>query len=145
MAAALYYGRSFLEGFSLGHSCTVCRRKDAAARREEWGCDRPTDAVQVWIPCIRCGGQDEDCPACGGGGFEGIHECPRKLLGADADACELFNLHETYPAALPRAGGLHDQPARYLAAMRLIEWASRRLEADIENDAEQRRKLDRAT
>jgi hypothetical protein len=107
----------------------------------EWGCDVPTTEAQLTIPCVRCDGVDASCALCQGTGFEELHDCPRARLERDPLALELFSLSATYPAALACAGGLYDQPARYVQAMRIIAVANRRMEEAIERDREREEKL----
>lgn len=129
----------------LRQTCQTCRKANATAVRAEWGCDTRTREAQLWIPCVRCDGQSPDCKLCRGTGYESLHDCPWKLLEGDQDALQLYALHATYPAALPRAGGLYDQPARYLSAMRLIESARQRLEDAIRRDQAEEANRGRAT
>lgn len=143
IAVAAFYRRSFFDGLSVPQSCQACRGGDAAAIRATWGCDRSTITPQLRIPCVRCAGEDPACEICRGSGHESIYDCPRRLLSEDEDALQLFSLFSTYPQALPCAGGLYDQPARYLAAMRVIGHATRELEQQIARDQEWEESLGR--
>jgi len=128
---ALSCGRSFHEALPLGHTCAACKLSQEI--RSQWGCDAPTKEPQLWIPCVRCAGDDLVCALCHGLGYESIHRCPRKLI--TEETWEYLRLFEVYPQVLPLSGGLLQQAAPYVRAMRLLAFATKRLEADAIQDA----------
>lgn len=104
---ALSYGVSFFTGEEIKpHVCS-----------EE--CEGEAEGVTLYLPCLACHGRG--CAACGPGGHVALYTCPfRRDLG---DAWEYVSLHQHYPGTLPLAGGLYNQPAPYVVAMRLLDRA----------------------
>ena len=105
--------------------------------RREWGCDAPTREAQLYIPCLACDGAEDDCKVCSGLGLEPIHRCPNAVL--DPTIKPLFYLWLSWPGVLPEAGGLHDQPAIYVEAMRLLDVARGRMEREVQEMEEDMR------
>lgn len=52
------------------------------------------------------------------------------------ESWEYLRLFDTYPHALPRSGGLYDQSASYVRAMRLLFFATKTMEADALKEIE---------
>lgn len=127
VAVALSHRRSFHDPFQLPQDCRRCRGDGGAALRADWGCQKETEDIQLWIPCP-CG-REPKCSRCHGGGFEGLRRCPQKIAGPEE--WELLALHRHWPQALPYAGGIYDQPAPYVAAMRLLDWAEALMQKTI--------------
>jgi hypothetical protein len=115
------------------HDCRVCTRKAYEDLRAQWGCDGPTAWEQFFLPCA-CGGED-GCQVCAGTGLEPVHECPNRLLSAGV--IPLLELHRVWPQVLPLAGGLYDQPAAYVQAMRLLDQAEARMKREMQEEAEE--------
>jgi hypothetical protein len=87
--------------------------------RVEWGCRKPTEQAQLWIPCVDCGGEQPGCKRCSGRGYEPIYSCPNVLV--EASSHELLYLYRGWPQSLLVGGGVYDQPAGYVLAMRFID------------------------
>ena len=62
-----------------------------------------------------------------------IDECPNRLY--DGSSIEAVVAHSGWPATLARAGGLYDQPAAYVDAMRLLDNAMGVIERTKNDDA----------
>jgi hypothetical protein len=60
----------------------------------------------------------------------------------DAGAVEARLLHRAYPQALPFAGGLYDQPAVYVQAMRTLDRAEALMQ-EIEQEEQQQSRVER--
>lgn len=123
------------------HDCRTCTRSELAKR--EWGCLERTERPQLWIPCVVCGQEEERCKECGGSGWEAIHRCPYALV--DAATWELVYLHAHWPAVLPYAGGLYEQPAAYVQAMRLLDAAVGRMREVMREEQERQQRIARPT
>lgn len=132
IAVALSHRKSYFDGSGLPHACRTC--KAIPERKLQWGCKEPTKDPQLWIPCLGCGGEDPGCPDCQGTGYEAIYRCPRSLVGRLEN--EYRTLHRHWPAALPVAGGIWDQPAIYIAAMRLLDFAEDKMQMLIREEQE---------
>ncbi len=66
-----------------------------------------------------CGCDGQGCTACAGSGVLEVRECPARWCGADAFVA--LNLVEHAMAgAWPEAGGLLDQPLRFVEAVALV-------------------------
>ena len=123
---ALSYGKSFFQGYPLPQTCLVCRKEGSEDLRREWGCDKPSEFPQLIIPCTQCSGGNDDCGVCQGSGQEAIYRCPNTFM--DRGTAEMIMLHTSWPQAFPLTGGLYDQPAAYVSAMRLIDQAHAKME-----------------
>lgn len=132
IAVALGYRKSYFDGAGLAHACSVCR--ELPEKRIDWGCEDPSDNEQLWIPCMRCGGDDAKCKLCAGVGWEAIRRCPWALLMPWS--AELGMLHHYWPTALPLPGGLLDQPAQYIVAMQLLDYAKNLMERLLHEERE---------
>ena len=104
----------------------------------EWGCDGDSPLSQLWIPCVSCGGEEPACKRCLGTGHEEVFRCPWAVVTEETR--ELMALFHDYPQVLPLAGGLYDQPARYVRAMRFLQQATAQLEGEIARAAEAERR-----
>lgn len=124
---ALGYRKSFLTLTDLdarGHHCDA-------------DCEIPQDQPWCYIPCA-CGGRLEECPSCQGRGWEPIFVCPLTLQ--DAETSELVSLYAQWPGALLRAGGIYDQPAGYVEAMRILDMGVGILREQVSAEEERARK-----
>lgn len=132
IAVAVAHRRSF-DGFQLPHNCSACKGPGGRARRKEWGCERKSRSKepQLVIPCPSCLGGG--CQGCNAGHLE-IWRCPLSIL--DPEAVEARLLHRVYPQTLPFSGGLCDQPASYVAAMRILDHAENLMQK-IEREEQQ--------
>lgn len=141
IAVAVSYRRSFFSTNGLPHDCGVCRIPGCEDRRLSWGCETDTAEIQLYIPCQFCdeAKPGEGCEVCEGTGYEPIHRCPMALM--DDGSVELVALHRHWPNALPYAGGIYDQPAVYVTAMRLIDSARGSMERTLASQREQAEKL----
>jgi hypothetical protein len=129
IAVAISYRKSFYTLSDLHHDCSYCKLDEG--QKLEWGCESPSAEPQLFIPCGECPAEG-GCMACGGSGFEPISRCPRAVW--DRDVAEFFSLFKNWPQALPFAGGIYDQPAGYVLAMRVIEAASDSLLRAIQDE-----------
>jgi hypothetical protein len=119
IAVAVAHRRSF-DGFRLPHKCRACEGPEGRTKRKEYGCERKSKGKepQLVIPCPSClGGGCRECKD----GQQEIWRCPIAIL--DPGAVEARLLHRVYPQVLPFGGGLCDQPASYVAAMRVLDHA----------------------
>ena len=126
-------GQSFFESVPVDHDCKICSRNNIA--RQDWGCDEPTESVQCYIPCVRCAQTNANCELCGGDGWESIHRCPYSLC--DKFTWELMALHCRWPETLLHEGGVYDQPAVYVNAMRILDGADGKIQK-IKDDQEKK-------
>ena len=98
--------------------CSICIRTPSV--RIAWGCDKPTSNPFINIECPRCWSLDLECEKCKGTGLIGIDRCPYKSISP-----EIFRLASYYSdwkeGRLPVAGGICDQSARYVQAMKLMD------------------------
>jgi len=133
IAVAISYRRSFLtlEPISLPPSCERCKQTNDDKTREAMGCQGDSAQLPITIPCQDCG--VEKCSTCGGSGWEEIKRCP--MAGMDPQVVEFMQLHGQWPV-LPFSGGIYDQPAAYVAAMRLLDYGSGLIQNQIDRDQE---------
>lgn len=134
IAVAASYGVSFSGLYDLPQTCRLCRKDGSPTLRADWGCDGPTSQPQLFIPCVRCDGTNELCALCEGQGFEAIHRCP--YANDIGEAQEFLLLHAAWPGTLPMAGGIYDQPAIYVDAMRLLDVATQRILGELRKKQE---------
>jgi hypothetical protein len=134
------HGKSFFESAPVFHDCTVCKRDEVS--REEWGCDAPTEDPQFTIPCVYCNQVDPECESCGGDGWEHIHRCPYSVC--DEVTWELMALYRSWPGTMHSSGGVYEQHAGYLNAMRVIDVAMSRMDKLIKDEQERRMKSGRS-
>lgn len=135
---ALSHRRSFKDPIDLPQTCRHCKKPGGEDLKKEWGCDEPTSHAQLWIPCQDCPREGE-CATCHGDGWEEIRVCPQKLVWPEA--WELLGLHAYWPEALPFAGGIYDQPAGYVAAMRWLDYVEGMLRDEIQRDLEREQRM----
>lgn len=88
-----------------------------------------------WANCGKCGCKDGVNPYPQWtleGVFESTSECPRRMVTDDIwPWLRLYSFYES--GHLYRRGGIEDQPAIYLAVMRLIDGALRELRSNNGN------------
>lgn len=127
---AWHYRKGWCRGgtIDLVQDCSRCRKD--SRERERWGCERPTKDPQLWIPCLDCA--TRGCPQCDEKGYEPVYRCPRSVVWPETWV--FLDLHEQWPRALPFGGGLLEQPAPYLEAMRLIDAAIGTLREAVQRD-----------
>jgi len=133
---AVSHRKSWWECFELPHDCRICAREPEA--KEAWGCTEPSEELQLWIPCESCDGLTEGCQTCAGQGWEPIHRCPLAIL--DPLAVELVALHRHWPGTLPYEGGVYEQPALYVEAMRYLDRREAEFESRVRQIEEQQRR-----
>lgn len=92
---------------------------------------------QLWIPCQDCDGFAPSCETCHGYGFEPVYRCP--WCSVEPEVAELVALHSVWPQALPIAGGIYDQPAGYVQAMRFLTMAHGIMERELRKELERER------
>ena len=103
----------------LSQDCAVCSR--VPARRISWGCDEPAAFPFIYITCPRCLGQDMKCKRCEGDPRGvGVTRCPyatipKHILGLSPWYNDWKN------GLLPVAGGVLDQSAFFVDAMRYLD------------------------
>jgi len=136
IAVAYSHRKSFHEGWGLPHACRVCKK--FPEKKAEWGCESPAREPQIQIPCVLCAGDDADCQVCNGTGYEDIYRCPRTFI--TPWETEYRALHRSWPGALPFAGGIWDQPAQYVIAMRIIDQAEGLMQEILEDEREAKMK-----
>jgi len=113
-------------------NCKLCSggTPDAEARRREWGCDEPAAVPLLGATCWTCFGAGlEDCDTCKGDGMVDVDRCPFAVVEGNAwRICEYVSLLEV--GILPVAGGLEDQAASFLEALRFTQGLKAELEAE---------------
>lgn len=94
---------------------------EAETNRKNWGCDEPAEVPLLAATCWRCSGYDpESCDLCKGAGMVDIDRCPRAMPDSvHWQICEYVTLIEV--GILPVAGGLEDQSASFLEALRFTQ------------------------
>ena len=81
--------------------------------------DKPTAQLPIEIVCVACGGRASGCKECKSGWMP-INRCPLEVIGPEAwDLVELAELTLEH-GLTPVAGGMLDQTACFLDAMKLI-------------------------
>ena len=135
---ALSHRRSFKDPIDLPQSCRLCKKPGCEDLKKEWGCDEPTAHAQLWIPCQGCP-ETGECATCHGDGWEAIHDCPQKVVWPEA--VELLHLHAYWPEAVPFSGGIYEQPAGYVAAMRWLDYVGGMLRDEIQRDLEREQRM----
>lgn len=146
MAALLAFDRDGTA--AIPQSCTLCRQTDekaAQAVRLKWGCDEPL-SLEEWhrneaeditsalafTPCLRCEGDDDECPVCDGTNEWKLLRCPYSVVEPwHRDVCH--GVIQQRHGILPFAGGWQDQPALYVRAARIVNAELVRIE---ENERE---------
>ena len=112
--------------------CKLCKGSgsEAEQRRRDWGCDEPAPISLLGATCWRCSGVDPDsCDLCKGAGMVDIDRCPFALPeGVHWRICEYVSLLEV--GILPVAGGLEDQAASFLEAIRFTQGLKAELERE---------------
>jgi hypothetical protein len=138
IAVAVAHRRSF-DGWRLPHNCKACRGQGGQAKRKEWGCERKSQGQepQFTIPCSVCLGSG--CRECKDG-QQPIWRCPLAIV--DPGAVEARLLHHVYPQALPFGGGLCDQPAAYVQAMRILDLGEGRMQ-ELEREEQEQAHVER--
>lgn len=113
--------------------CKLCSvpGPEADARRRDWGCDEPAAVPLLGATCWRCSGLNPDaCDLCKGTGQVDVDRCPNAIPEqVHWRVCEYVTLIEV--GILPVAGGLEDQAASFLEALRFTQ--ALKLELDAEN------------
>lgn len=100
-------------------------------------CEGARDSRQILIPCQDCDGFSAECATCRGYGFEEIFSCP--WCAVEPELGELIVLHATWPGALPCAGGIYDQPAGYVQAMRFLDYGHGLMDREMQEEIERER------
>jgi len=117
IAVAIRYRESFYGPHPIADRCPRHPGDGSTVQGED--CD--SAGLHFFIPCS-CRGSDPGCFICLGHGQEKIDACPYSFdLG---DTWEYVQLHKLWPATLPLAGGLYDQPASYIEIMRILDYAN---------------------
>lgn len=118
----------------------MCRRPGNEELRTWWGCDDTAEQPFARLECPRCLGYDPKCELCEGH-QDGVpmSDCPYRVLPRHIQ--ELVAWYGDWDKGrLPMDGGLLDQSAGFVDAMRTIDAAvSRHLRAEQkkrEEDAE---------
>lgn len=103
--------------------CKQCSGSGSAAEenRRAWGCDEPAKVPLLGATCWRCSGFDpEACDLCKGAGMVDVDRCPNALPDqVHWRVCEYVTLVEV--GILPVGGGLEDQSASFLEALRFTQ------------------------
>jgi len=116
-------------------NCHLCQDPEhGPALRKQWGCDEPTEHVQLLADCIVCGGKSPTCKECKGTGKIEYFRCPNTLVTRDCiEVCRHTMLVEA--GFLPVAGGVSEQAAVFIDALgiarsELAVYKKRALEKD---------------
>lgn len=100
-------------------TCKLCHDPKL---RQAWGCDGPAQNPVFYLECVRCqdGPRDPACQLCRGQGLEPVYECPWRTM--PREVADLMILYDFMKAGLgfPADGGVQDQAALFLEAVRLI-------------------------
>lgn len=76
--------------------------------------------AQAKYECPECWGKRKDCPTCEGTGWWAVHRCPRQIMDPKAFEVCLYAAGQ-FGDHLPVAGGVLDQCATFVAALRLAK------------------------
>lgn len=103
----------------LPQDCRICRR--VPRLRKQWGCDERACEPTGYVHCHRCFGRDPECVECDGDkrGIP-VYDCPyRTMQGTVLRAIPYFG--NWRGGILPVEGGLLDQSASFVEAMRILD------------------------
>lgn len=103
----------------LPQDCRICRR--VPRLREQWGCDESACDPTGYVHCHRCYGRDPECPECEGDqrGIP-VYDCPYRTAAPTVLRALPFYANWRN-GLLPVPGGLLDQSASFVDAMRMLD------------------------
>ena len=98
--------------------CKTCSANEFL--KIERGCEKESPIPVGEIVCVRCGGNNDNCTLCKGSGTEKINRCPVKTF--TSDTARFFNYYNFYRQGfLPSSGGILDQTAQFVEAVRIVD------------------------